>query len=716
MRVARIDGVGYPRVLFLLGLPGEEMRNGVRVGLFGVAVCKFNAVYVELPPVAVARIGSVGSKDGNARGILGEYQRSVGPKRRLNTIHEEPVEGVGPGLAIVHVESQISYRCAKRLRLGELIEIEPGLFVHHVTHAALDKGRPDSVQMTPAVGTVRQCCVPHGGVRHGGNFGSEGFEQVGEECLGDGDRVAVIGVHGVVLEHGELGVVVGSDLLTVSETAGNFKDTARAFSEQALVPHLRRRNQKQRNGGAVGIDELGGKHLEVGLGNQAGRQPGGVDLKVATPVEECANLACQQGSESHHRVIDHVREHTKTVRPSLYLRDGYTFAMTDFDTVIERRGTGAVKWDVTASDVIPLWVADMDFAAPAAVTEALARRVAHPVYGYPMVNDSYRHAFCEWQRRRNALAVDPAWLLATPAVMPAVRAAIDAVSEPGDAVVVQTPVYFPFFHAIRSKQRRLVLNPLREAGGYTMDLDHLESLFRDGARVLLLCSPHNPVARLWSRDELTALAQCARRWGVTVISDEIHSDIILESSPFVSMLEVLPERTVACFSVSKTFNLAGIGASQTVVPDAQLRARVRRVCERDGLLSLQHVLSLTATEAAYQHGDRWLDALLDYLRGNHELLRTAVADRMPGVHAGLQEATYIAWLDLRSYRAERGLSESQLKRLLLNEARVKLSDGVQFGHGGLGFQRLNFATPRVILEQALDRIADALHRGYISTI
>ncbi|TVR01289.1 MAG: putative C-S lyase [Spirochaetaceae bacterium] len=388
-----------------------------------------------------------------------------------------------------------------------------------------------------------------------------------------------------------------------------------------------------------------------------------------------------------------------------------------FDRVIERRGTGAVKWDITAPDVIPLWVADMDFAAPAAVTDALARRVAHPIYGYPMVSDSYRHSFCEWQQRRNRLVIDPAWLLATPAVMPAVRAAIDAVSEPGDAVVVQTPVYFPFFHAIRSKGRHLVLNPLRETVGvYTMDLEHLEALFRDGARVLLLCSPHNPVARLWSRDELTALAELSRRWGVTVISDEIHSDIIFEPRPFVSMLEVLPELTVACFSVSKTFNLAGIGASQTVVPDPGLRSRVRRVCERDGLLSLQHVLSLTATEAAYRHGDAWLDALLDYLRGNHALLRTAVANRMSGVRAGVQEATYIAWLDLRHYCAERGLSESQLKRLLQHQARVKLSDGVQFGHGGLGFQRLNFATPRPILEEALGRIADALHRGYIPTV
>ena len=404
--------------------------------------------------------------------------------------------------------------------------------------------------------------------------------------------------------------------------------------------------------------------------------------------------------------------------------------MTDFDTVIERRGTGAVKWDVTAPDVIPLWVADMDFAAPPAVTDALARRVTHPIYGYPLVSDSYRHAFCEWQQRRNGLAIDPAWLLATPAVMPAVRAAIDAVSERGDAVVVQTPVYFPFFHAIRSKGRRLVLNPLRESGavqtqtgsghaqphGYAMDLDHLEALFRAGARVLLLCSPHNPVARLWSRDELTALADLARQWGVTVISDEIHSDIVLASRPFVSMLEVLPELTVACFSVSKTFNLAGIGASQTVVPESQLRSRVRRVCERDGLLSLQHVLSLTATEAAYRHGDAWLDALLDYLRANHAVVRTAVASRMPGVRAGAQDATYIAWLDLRDYCAERALSESQLKRLLQYQARVKLSDGVQFGLGGLGFQRLNFATPRPILEEALGRIADALNRGYISTI
>jgi cysteine-S-conjugate beta-lyase len=385
----------------------------------------------------------------------------------------------------------------------------------------------------------------------------------------------------------------------------------------------------------------------------------------------------------------------------------------DFDTVIERRGTGAVKWDATAVDTLPMWVADMDFAAPPGVVEALQRRVAHPVFGYPMVTDRYRQSFCQWQRQRNNLEIDPAWILATPAVMPAIRACIDALTAPGDPVVVQPPVYFPFFHAVRSKRRRLLRNPLKQTEAtYRMDLDHLESLFRAGARTLLISSPHNPVARLWTRSELFELAGLARRYDVAIISDEIHSDIILEPTSFVSMLELAPERTVACFSVSKTFNLAGIGASQTVVPDDVLRARCKAAFERDGLLSLQNVLSLEATEAAYRHGQPWLEQLLEYLNGSLTLLRSLLEHHLPDVSVSAHEATYIAWLDFRRYKARTGLTDSGLKRVLLQDAKVRLSDGVQFGQGGLGFQRLNFATPRIVMQEAVDRIAIACNKGY----
>jgi cysteine-S-conjugate beta-lyase len=257
----------------------------------------------------------------------------------------------------------------------------------------------------------------------------------------------------------------------------------------------------------------------------------------------------------------------------------------DFDTVIERRGTGAVKWDATAVDTLPMWVADMDFAAPPGVVEALQRRVAHPVFGYPMVTDRYRQSFCQWQRQRNNLEIDPAWILATPAVMPAIRACIDALTAPGDPVVVQPPVYFPFFHAVRFKAQTPVAQPAEtdrgKPTGWIWTIWSRSS--GAGARTLLISSPHNPVARLWTRSELFELAGLARRYDVAIISDEIHSDIILEPTSFVSMLELAPERTVACFSVSKTFNLAGIGASQTVVPDDVLRARCKAAFERDGV-------------------------------------------------------------------------------------------------------------------------------------
>ncbi|TVR30674.1 MAG: pyridoxal phosphate-dependent aminotransferase [Spirochaetaceae bacterium] len=381
----------------------------------------------------------------------------------------------------------------------------------------------------------------------------------------------------------------------------------------------------------------------------------------------------------------------------------------DFDQVIERRGSGAVKWDLARGDTLPMWVADMDFAAAPEVVNALRERLLHPVFGYTLVSDSYRRAFCDWQQQRNRLQLDPDWMLATPGVMPAVRAAIDALSQPGDSVVVQTPVYHPFFDAVRAAGRRLRINALRQTDlRYRMDLDQLETLFRSGARLLLMSSPHNPVARVWSETELQQVCRLARRWDVTIISDEIHSDIVFSGARFVSLLSLAPERSVACFSVSKSFNLAGIGASQTVVPDETLRSRLSASLKRSGLSSIENTLSLVAAEAAYRHGAPWLDALLQYLQGNLELLRALLAQRLPGVRLTPQQGCYIAWLDFGALQRDRGLSDAQLKRLLLQRARVWLSPGVQFGRGGAGFQRLNFATPRSLLRQGIERIGDAL--------
>ncbi|TVQ41007.1 MAG: pyridoxal phosphate-dependent aminotransferase [Spirochaetaceae bacterium] len=383
----------------------------------------------------------------------------------------------------------------------------------------------------------------------------------------------------------------------------------------------------------------------------------------------------------------------------------------DFDTIVERRGTASAKWDLADDGMLPMWVADMDFAAPPEVVEALRDRLDHPVFGYTLVSDSYREAFRDWQRRRNRLDIEPQSVLSTPGVMPAIRAAIDALSEPGDQIVVQTPVYYPFFDAVRSKRRRLRFNPLREDDlHYRMDFEQLEGLFRGGARLLLFSSPHNPVARVWTVAELQRLAELVRRWDVTVISDEIHSDIIYPAARFVSLLSLVPERCVACFSVSKTFNLAGIGASQTVVPDELLRGRLAAVLKRDGLASVENALSLAAAEAAYRHGEPWLEALLRYLRFNSALLGEELARRLPEVRMTPQQGTYVAWLDFRALQRDRGLHDAQLKRVLERRARVWLSPGVQFGRGGCGFQRLNFAAARSVVAQAIDRICDAFER------
>ena len=268
-------------------------------------------------------------------------------------------------------------------------------------------------------------------------------------------------------------------------------------------------------------------------------------------------------------------------------------SLTDFlDAGIDRSGTDAVKWDyrptnAAGTPLLPMWVADMDFAAPAAVREAIANRVAHPVYGYTFASDRYWEAFIDWQRTRNGWALERSSLVFAPAVMPAVRAAVLAFTEPGDGVVIQPPVYFPFFDAIRDNGRTVVENPLREADGYRMDLDRLEAAIGPKTRMLVLCSPHNPVGRVWSADELRALGEICIRHDLIVVSDEIHSDIRRSGTGFVPFATLGPEyaaRTIACHAPSKTFNIAGLASSTIVVPDEGLRARS---CAGSGVRTLR---------------------------------------------------------------------------------------------------------------------------------
>jgi cystathionine beta-lyase len=390
--------------------------------------------------------------------------------------------------------------------------------------------------------------------------------------------------------------------------------------------------------------------------------------------------------------------------------------MTPFETIVERSGTNSIKWDLkpknaAGNPVHPMWVADMDFPCAPEIQEAISRRAGHPVFGYSYAPDEYTAAFRSWQERRNGWTIDPEHYLFAPAVMPAVRAAILGLTEPGDGVVVQTPVYYPFFSAIRDNGREIVENPLLEENGrYSLDFHGLEAAITPRTRMLLLCSPHNPVGRVWTADELRRLVEIAGRHDLIIVSDEIHCDIVRSDTSFVPILTIpgADARTIACHAPSKTFNLAGIASSSIVVPDSELRSAFSATLDRLGL-TLPNLLSIEAAHAAYAQGEYWVDGLLAFLDEQIAWFRRETDARFPGeIAVPPIEGTYLAWLDLRPLLAATGTSHRTMRHVLFEEAALWLSDGAQFGTAGEGFFRMNLATPRVHVEEGLSRLEAAV--------
>ncbi|MEK0312807.1 MalY/PatB family protein [Cohnella sp. 56] len=382
--------------------------------------------------------------------------------------------------------------------------------------------------------------------------------------------------------------------------------------------------------------------------------------------------------------------------------------MNRFDNTIELRRPDSLKWsgaDVLfkGEDLLPLWVADMDFEPPAPVLEALHRRVDAGLFTYAVIPPSLLEAVAAWLDNRLKWRVEPRDLLYASGVVTLLKAAVRAYSQPGDSIVVQPPVYGPFAEAVTGQGRELVLNPLKiEQGQYRMDLDDLEAKLKlTGAKLLLLCSPHNPAGRVWSAEELSGLAELCRIYGVTVASDEIHADLILKGvhTPFAS-LPGMAERTATFIAPSKTFNLAGLHTSFAVVPDEGLKkALIDALGHQD-----PNPLSLAAAEAAYREGEEWLEACLAYLRANAAFAAGYLAERLPEAIVYVPEATYLLWVDLRPL----GLSQADIGRLLVQEARVAVSGGSAFVSEGEGRVRINLATRRALLEEGLSRIAKAL--------
>ena len=390
---------------------------------------------------------------------------------------------------------------------------------------------------------------------------------------------------------------------------------------------------------------------------------------------------------------------------------------TNFDRVVDRRGTSSLKWDyqerftglapADAGELLPLWVADMDFPAPPPVLEAIQRRVDHGVLGYTLEPDSYYEAVAAWMHRRHRWQVRRGWMLSCPGVVPTVSLAVLAYTRPGDRVVLQPPVYYPFRSCIESNGREVAENPLvLEGERYRMDLEGLERLLDERTRLLVLCSPHNPVGRVWRPEELGRLVEICRSRGVVILSDEIHHDLVLDGNrhtPTAALSEQAAEITVTLTSATKTFNLAGLGGSLAIAADAALRRRLKEA--RDSVWTGgANAVAAAATEAAYRHGEPWLEELLGYLEGNYAFLRGFLGERLPAVRVIPLEGTYLAWVGLQ----ELGFSDQEIKHRLLRRARVWLDEGPMFGTGGAGFQRINLACPRATLEEALERITAAL--------
>ena len=390
-----------------------------------------------------------------------------------------------------------------------------------------------------------------------------------------------------------------------------------------------------------------------------------------------------------------------------------SYLPVDFTKTIERRGSGSRKWDAMGAVfgnaiALPLWIADMDFASPPAVVRSLVERANHPIYGYNTQEESLYQSFIEWVRRRHNWEIKKEWILLTPGVVPAISLSILALSEPGDGVIVQTPVYPPFFDSIRDNKRRIVENPLLLVNGrYEIDFADLERKLADSSnKLLLLCSPHNPVGRVWTREELTQVYALCRQHNVDVLADEIHSDLIFPGhrhTVFAALGDPIVEKSVTFMAASKTFNIAGLNLSFVVVPCKERRAKIASWLTRLHL-TRNNLFGVLATEAAYREGEPWLADLLKYLEQNVETLNGFIRTRLPEIQMAKQEGTYLAWLDFRAYFPAAGA----LRNFLVHQAEVGFNPGEGFGKAGEGFARVNFATQRSVLLDALTRIETAL--------
>ncbi len=386
----------------------------------------------------------------------------------------------------------------------------------------------------------------------------------------------------------------------------------------------------------------------------------------------------------------------------------------DFDKITDRKNTRSLKYDFAKrrgmpEDVLPLWVADMDFETSSYIQDAIIERVNHGIFGYSEVQTPYFEIVKDWMIRHHDFNVQEKWLIKTPGVVFALAMAVKAYTNPGDGVLLQLPVYYPFSEVIEDNGRKVVSNNLYlgEDNRYHIDFDDFEKkIIEEKIKLFFLCSPHNPIARVWTKEELIRLGDICVKHQVIVVSDEIHNDFVFRGKHivFASLKKEYEDISIICTSPSKTFNLASMLISNIFIPNHKLKNKFRKEVDAAGISQLS-VLGLVACEAAYSKGEEWYQAMLSYVADNVEFIKKYVEQNLHGVHMINHEGTYLVWLDFR----ETGYSVDELEKLIINKAKLWLDSGKIFGECGRGFQRINAACPRSILLEALERLQKAIH-------
>lgn len=384
----------------------------------------------------------------------------------------------------------------------------------------------------------------------------------------------------------------------------------------------------------------------------------------------------------------------------------------NFDTVVDRSDNFAAKWTEMdkkygTNDLLPMWIADMDFKAAPCIVEAIRNRLDQEIYGYTTRPDSYNESIVNWVSKRFGWNIKKEWLIFSPGVMPSISLIIQELTDKNDKIMIQEPVYSPFNSIVKANDRELVISPLikEENGNYVMNYAEIEANIKD-VKLFILCNPHNPVGRVWTKEELIKLGDICIRNNVKVISDEIHCDIILKGhkhTPFGSISEEFAQNSITCMAPTKTFNIAGLQMSQVILPNEDDFNKLDTAFTRIDI-KRNNAFSLVATEAAYDHGEDWLDEFLEYLEGNIDFAVKYIQDNIPALKVNKPEATYLLWVDF----SKLGKSDDEIAKALVEKGKIALNNGPSFGIGGSQFQRINLACPRSMVEEGLSRIKTAV--------